>query len=213
VPSRALFERERSGLGQVIDAAIVDGAALLTAFVRGLREAGSWPGPRGTNLFDSGAHFYEVYETADGKWVSVGALEPQFYATLLRVLGLVGDEPLVEGHMDRERWVALKPSLAEVFKTKTRDEWTALFAGEPESCFAPVLDLDDAARDAHLRERETYIGVGAVDQPAPAPRFDRTPTGRVTAAVPPGHDTESVLAELGCLPDEIAALRASGAID
>ncbi|HEY7015460.1 MAG TPA: CaiB/BaiF CoA-transferase family protein [Streptosporangiaceae bacterium] len=205
----ALIERERSGLGQVVDAAMVDGSALLTAFLYGLRAAGAWRDERGVNLLDGGAPFYDTYETADGGAVAVGALEAKFYAELLAGLGLAGED--LPGQHDRAGWPVLRARFAEVFATRTRDEWAAVFAGS-DGCVAPVLSPAEAHRHPHNAARGTFAEVGGVVQPAPAPRFGRTPAGHPDAPPVPGADTDTVLAGLGCKPDEIAALRASGTV-
>lgn len=208
----ALHERAWSGRGQVVDAAMVDGAALLTAFVRGMRARGAWPGPRGTNLLDSGCHNYEVYETADGKWVSIGTNEPQFYANLLRLIGLESDQDLVTHQMDRDRWPEFKERFADVFRTKTREEWSALLEGESEMCFAPVLDLDEAPRHRHNQARGTFIELDGIEQPGPAPRFSRSAPGVPSAPSPRGAHTDEVLLEAGFGADDVRALRSSGSI-
>jgi alpha-methylacyl-CoA racemase len=202
----ALYERSRSGQGQTIDAAMVDGAALMTAFVRGMRANGAWPGPRGTNLLDGGCHIYEVYETADGKWISIGTIEAKFYETLLRLTGLDSDEELRTHQMDRSKWPDFKRRVAEVFLTRTRSEWCSLLEGESEICFAPVLDLDEAPRHPHNSHRGTFVDVGGLDQPAPAPRFSRTPAD--VPSPPPGYgaDTAGVLGEAGFTAGEVERL-------
>ena len=207
----ALFERQRSGRGQVVDAAMVDGAALLTAFVRGLQADGRWRSGRGTNFLDGGAHFYNTYETSDGKWVSVGCIEGPFYARLLAHLGLDGDEELRTGQWDEARWPAFQERLAAVFRTRTRDQWCAVLEGDPELCFAPVLSLDEAPGHPHARARGTFIEVDGRAEPAPAPRFSRTAPAAGPPGAPQGRDTGAVLAELGFDADQIAALRATGA--
>ena len=208
----ALYERARSGRGQVVDAAMVDGAAMLTSFVRGMRANGAWPGPRGTNLLDSGCHNYEVYETSDGKWVSIGANERPFYANLLRLIGLGEDRDLMEHQMDRSRWPEFKERLAAVFRTRTRDQWTDLLGGETELCFAPVLDLDEAPQHPHLRDRGTFIELAGVEQAAPAPRFSRTAPATPRAPTPRGTYTDEVLQEAGFDVGEIETLRATGTV-
>jgi alpha-methylacyl-CoA racemase len=205
----ALLERERSGLGQVVDAAMVDGSALLTSFVYGLRAAGAWQDARGVNLLDGGAPFYDTYQTADGGYVAVGALEPQFYAQLLAGLGLA-DAGLPVQH-DRAGWPALRARFAEVFAARTRDEWAEVFAGS-DGCVAPVLSLAEAPWHPHNAARGTFTEVGGVVQPAPAPRFGRSATAARAAPPRPGADTDAVLAGLGCSPEEIEALRASGTV-
>ncbi len=208
-----VVEAARSGRGQVVDAAMVDGAALLAGMMHGLRAAGQW-GERGTNLLDSGAWFYEVYETADGRYVSLGAIDGGSRAELLRRIGLADDVdgggPVPDAD-DRASWPAMKARVAALMRTKTRDEWCALLEGT-DACFAPVLDPGEAPEHPHLRERGTFTEVGGVVQPAPAPRFSRTP-GAVTAPPPaPGEHTDEALADWGFAPDEIAALRDGGAI-
>ena len=174
----ALHETRRSGKGQVIDAAMTDGVALLAALLYGLKAAGSWNNQRGENLLDGGAHFYDTYVCADGKFVSIGALEPQFYALLREKCGIL--DPAFDAQFDTVSWPVLKLRLADVFRTRTRDEWCALLEGT-DACFAPVLDWDEAPRHAHNRAREAFITLDGVVQPAPAPRFSRTPPGVPTA--------------------------------
>ncbi|UQU61736.1 CoA transferase [Couchioplanes caeruleus] len=169
----ALLEREGSGAGQVVDAAMVDGSALLTAFLHGMAAEGRWPGPRGTNLLDGGAPFYDTYATADGGYMAVGALEPRFYGELLAGLGLDGD-PELPGRDDADAWDTLRARFAERFAQRTRDEWTAVFAGL-DACVAPVLTPAEAPGHPHNRARGTFVTVGGQVQPAPAPRFGRTP--------------------------------------
>jgi len=205
----ALIERERSGFGQVVDAAMVDGSALLTSFLYGLRAAGAWRDERGVNLLDGGAPFYDTYETADGGAVAVGALEAKFYAELLAGLGLAGED--LPGQHDRAGWPVLRARFAEVFATRTRDEWAEVFAGS-DGCVAPVLSPAEAHRHPHNAARGTFAEVGGVMQPAPAPRFGRTPAGPPEAPPVPGADTDAVLEGLGSAPDEIAALRAGGTV-
>jgi alpha-methylacyl-CoA racemase len=168
----ALFERERSGTGQVVDAAMVDGAALQFAMIMGFRAVGLWSDERESNLLDGGAPFYDTYETADGRWVSIAALEPQFYAELLTRLGLdLSEFP----QYDRERWPHLRATLSQIFAGRTRDEWTELL-GASDACFAPVLSPDEAAAHPQNAAREVYRTVDGVLQPSPAPRFSRTPS-------------------------------------
>jgi len=205
----ALLERERSGLGQVVDAAMVDGSALLTSFVYGLRASGAWQDARGVNLLDGGAPFYDTYETADGKYVAVGALEDKFYAELLAGLGLSG-AGLPPQH-DRAGWPVLRARFAEAFLTRTRDEWAEVFAAS-DGCVAPVLSAAEAPGHPHNASRGTFADVGGLVQPAPAPRFGRSAAGPPSAPPRPGADTDAMLAELGCTTAEIAALRASGTV-
>jgi alpha-methylacyl-CoA racemase len=203
----ALVERARSGRGQVIDAAMVDGAALLSTLIVGLVEKGQWSLEREANLVDGGAHFYDVYETADGEHVAIGPVEPQFYALLLERMGL---DP-AEWPQD-ERWPELSERMAAEFRTRTRDEWSALLEGT-DACFAPVLNFAEAAAHPHLRERETYVEAFGVMQPAPAPRFSRTPGAISAPPCAPGQHSREVLADWGFAATEIAALEAAGAID
>jgi alpha-methylacyl-CoA racemase len=200
----ALVERSTSGKGQVIDAAMVDGAALLMAFFRG-----GELGPRGTNILDSGAPFYDVYECADGRYVSIGSIEPPFYGELRKRLAL--DDPIWERQLDPDAWPAQKAALAEVIKGKTRDEWCALLEGS-DVCFAPVLSMDEAPAHPHLAERGTFATCGGVVQPTPAPRFSRTPGALPGPPVEAGADTRSVLADLGFGEAEIDALHDTGAV-
>jgi alpha-methylacyl-CoA racemase len=209
----ALLEAVRSGQGQVVDTAMVDGAALLAAIIHGLRAAGQW-GERGTNLLDTGAWFYEVYETKDGRHISIGALEPQFFEELLRLSGLAADEdgggPVPAQH-DRETWPAMKQRMARLVKTKTRDEWCALLEGT-DACFAPVLGPEEAPKHPHLAARSTFIDLNGVVQPSPAPRFSRTP-GSIAGPPPfPGQHTDEVLRDWGFDAAEVAKLRQAGAV-
>jgi alpha-methylacyl-CoA racemase len=201
----ALCERSSSGIGQVVDAAMVDGAALLmTVFAnRGLG------GPRGTNRLDSGAPYYDAYECADGMYISIGALEPQFYAEFRKRLGL--DRPEWDDQNDTANWPARKADLGAIFRTKTRDEWCSVFDGA-DACFAPVLSLEEAMQHPHNQHRGTFVRSGGINQPAPAPRLSRTP-GALTVP-PPLLDahTDEVLAELGFSAREIGDLREAGAI-
>lgn len=205
----ALLERERSGLGQVVDAAMVDGSALLTSFLYGLRAAGQWRDERGVNLLDGGAPFYDTYQTADGGYVAVGALEPRFYKELLAGLGLSGAG--LPGQYDRAGWPVLRERFAAVFATRARDEWAQLFA-RSDACVAPVLSPDEAPWHPHNTARATFADVGGLVQPAPAPRFGRSAASRPSPPPRLGADTDSVLAGLGCSPDDIAGLRAKGAV-
>ncbi len=191
----ALFEATRSGKGQVIDAAITDGTASLMSVMYSLRAGGIWSDNRDANLLDGGAPFYDVYETADGKFVAIGALEPQFYALLLDKLGLVGD-PLFAAQMDRSNWPAMSEKIANAVKTKSRDEWTALMEGT-DVCFAPVLNMAEAPAHPHNRARGAFTEIEGLVQPSPAPRFSRTPAAIQGAAPKLGADTEKVLSEWG----------------
>ncbi|GLY67160.1 CaiB/BaiF CoA transferase family protein [Amycolatopsis taiwanensis] len=188
----ALWERQRSGRGQVVDAAMVDGASVLLQMMWALRGTGAWTDERGTNLLDSGAPFYDTYTCADGRWVAVGALEPQFYAALLAGLGLDGED--LPAQLDSSGWPALRARFTEVFLTRTRDEWADVFAGT-DACVTPVLSFDEVAGHPHLAARDTIITVDGVAQAAPAPRFSRTPNEIPTPPPTRGGDTEAVLAD------------------
>ncbi|MBB4158237.1 CaiB/BaiF CoA transferase family protein [Streptomyces cinereoruber] len=205
----ALLESRGSGRGQVVDAAMVDGSASLMTLFYGLRAAGYWSDERGTNRLDSGAPWYDVYETADGRWLSVGSNEARFWRNTLRVLGLSEDD-VPEQH-DRSRWAEMRTTLAAAFRTRTRDEWSDLAIGQ-EVCFAPVLSMAEAPHHPHLRERGTFVEVDGVVQPAPAPRFSRTPGAIQGPPSHPGQDTGEVLVDWGFTPADLAALRAAGAI-
>ncbi|MCW5891148.1 MAG: CoA transferase [bacterium] len=204
-----LLETQRSGKGQVVDAAITDGAASLMTLFYGLAGAGLWHGERGRNLLDTGAHFGEIYETRDGKYVSVLAIEPKFYAELCRRIGL--DPATLPAQNDQGEWPALKERFAAVFRTKTRDEWCAILEGT-DACFAPVLPMAEAPAHPHNVARGTFVEVGGVVQPAPAPRFSRTPGAIQSPPARPGEHTDAALADWGFAADEIAALRAAKAI-
>jgi alpha-methylacyl-CoA racemase len=202
----ALLESSRSGQGQVLDAAMVDGAALLAGIIYGLRAAGTWR-ERGTNLLDTGAWYYEVYETADGGYISIGSLEPHFFQEMLRITGLTE----VPDQNDRATWPEMKARLATVIKTRTRAEWCELLEGT-DACFAPVLDPDEAVSHPHNRQRATFTEVAGVVQPAPAPRFSRTPAEIQGPACWPGQHTDEALADWGFAADEIAKLHDAGAV-
>jgi len=205
----AAFERAASGRGQVVDAAMVDGAALMLTPFYAARASGFW-GPRGTNFLDTGAPFYDAYETADGEWVAVGAIEPQFYAELRSRLGLADDGDL-DAQWDKEQWPVQKERLAALFRTKTRNEWCELLE-HTDACFAPVLAPTEAPDHPHNRARHTFLRIDDVPQPAPAPRFSRTPA---TIGRPPTHsgdDDDEVLAAWGFTPAEIDELRAADTI-
>jgi alpha-methylacyl-CoA racemase len=199
----ALLEARSSGRGQVVDAAMVDGASLLATLIHGLSAVGGWLPQRGTNLLDGGAPFSGVYETSDGGHIAVGALEPQFYAPLVQRLGLA-DAGLPD-QMDRERWPEMRERFAQVFRSRTRTEWCDLLEGT-DACFAPVLSFAEAALHPHNRSRGTFVQVAGVVQPAPAPRFSRTPGAVQGPPRPVGADTAMILAEAGCSAADIAAL-------
>jgi alpha-methylacyl-CoA racemase len=204
----ALLERERSGRGQVVDAAMIDGASILMTVFHAGQQGGFFDDARGTNLLDSGAHFYDSYETKDGRWISLGAFEPHFYALLLEKLGL---DPASHPQMDRERWAEMTDELDVIFKQRTRDEWCELLEGT-DVCFAPVLTLAEAREHPHNVARGVFIEENGVSQPRPAPRFSRTDgkVQRPPAAV--GEHTDQILASFGFAADEIATLRANKAV-
>ena len=205
----ALFERAASpsGNGQVVDAAMVDGAALMLTPFYSARAIGAW-GERGTNHLDTGAPFYEVYGTADGQWVAIGAIEPQFYAELLRRLGLQ-DDPLMADQWERDRWPQQKLALAAVFAQRTRDEWCAILE-HTDACFAPVLSPLEAPLHPHGVARRAFVSIGGIPQPAPAPRFSRTPAEVSGPPTHTGADTDAALAAWGFSATEVADLRQSG---
>ena len=201
-----VIDAQRTGTGQVVDAAMVDGAASFMAMVCALRAQGMWSDVPGTNLLDTGAPFYDVYRTADGAHVAIGAIEPQFFAALLRRCGVEQDEwPRQD---DQSRWPELRARLTELFASRSRDEWAVLFEGG-DACAAPVLSLDEAAAHHHNVARNTYIRVDGVLQPAPCPRFAKAPAPNPAAPPLPGADTDQVLRECGYDAATIAELRAS----
>ena len=204
-----LLEAKTSGKGQVIDVAMIDGASSLMAGIYGLRGAGVWNDNRGENILDTGAHYYNVYETSDGKYVSIGSIEGKFYAELLRLTGLEGEK--LPRQNDRTQWPAFQERLKAVFKTKTRDQWCTIMEGS-EVCFAPVLTLIEAPQHPHNRHRGTFVEVDGVVQPAPAPRFSRTPSKIQCPPASPGEHTEEALRDWGFKPSELEGLRSSGAI-
>ena len=205
----ALLEAQKSGEGQIVDAAMVDGSASLMASAYGLLAAGVWKDERGVNLLDTGSHFYNSYETADGKYVSVGSIEPQFYELLLKHTGIT--DPDFQAQMDRDKWPKLKEKLSQIFKTKTRDEWCDIMLGT-DVCFAPVLSLYEVMDYPHNAERQTFVEIDGVTQPAPAPRFSRTKQGIQGPPPAPGEHTEPVLEDWGFSSDEIENLKTSGAV-
>ena len=206
----ALFEAQRSGQGQVVDAAMVDGAATLMAMFHSMRALGVWNDERGTNLLDTGSHFYDVYECADGNYISIGSIEPQFYAEMLRLAGLDEDPTFAKQH-SRSRWPHQKERIAEVFKSKTRNEWCEIMDAT-DVCFAPVLSLAEAPQHPHNVHRDVFCEVAGVTQPSPSPRFSRTSPAVQGPPAHPGQHTDTVLAIAGYDPDDIAKLRDTGAV-
>lgn len=206
----ALLHVARGGDGQVIDAAMTDGTAVLMAMIHGMANMGIWGEGLGTNMLDTGAHFYDTYETADGKFVSIGSIEPQFYAELRRIAGLA-DDPAFDAQHDRGQWRALKEKLTALFKTRTRAEWDAAME-HTDICYAPVLTMREAAAHPHNQARGTFVDVGGDTQPAPAPRYSQTATATPAPAPMPGADSDAVLASLGMGTEEIATLREAGTV-
>jgi alpha-methylacyl-CoA racemase len=204
----ALLEAARSGKGQVVDAAMVDGAATLATFMYGAHKTGGWKDARESNVIDGGAHFYDTYETKDGGYISIGSIEPQFYAELVRIARL--DAERFKPQMDRTQWPALKRELIGLFKTKTRDEWCALMEGS-DICFAPVLGPFEAPSHPHNVARKTFIEVDGVTQPGPTPRFSRTRPEVRNPPPNPGQDTNAALADWGLSGKEVESLTAAGA--
>jgi alpha-methylacyl-CoA racemase len=205
----AILHAQRTGEGQVVDCAMVDGAAVLMSMIWSLRASGLWRDERGVNLLDTGAHFYETYETADGKHLAVGAIEPQFYAEMRRLAGLAED-PELDAQMSFSEWPRLKEKLAATFATRTRDEWTSIFDGT-DACVFPVLSMEEAPHYPHNAERGTFITIGGVTQPAPAPRYSATqPTTPHMATTDNGADTDAVLSAIGYDTNRIAALKRAG---
>lgn len=205
----ALFERQRSGCGQVVDAAMVDGAASLASIFWGLRAAGQWREPRGENLLDGGAPFYDTYETADGKHISLAALEPKFFAQLAAALGL--EARFVQRQYDRRLWPEMRAAITAAVQQRTRQQWGEVLEGS-DACFAPVLNFEEAAAHPHALARGGFITVDGVQQPAPTPRFSRTPAEHPRPAPSTGQHNEELLREAGFTDDEMAALRAAGAL-
>ncbi len=204
----ALLHAKTTGQGQVIDCAMTDGAAALMAMIWGFRANGIWQDDRGVNLLDTGAHMYDTYECADGKFISIGSLEPQFYALLLQKTGLAAD-PAFANPMDRSQWPVLKDRLTALFKTRTRDDWCADME-MTDVCFAPVLSMAEAPHHPHNAARGTFVEADGVMQPAPAPRYSATVSDapRMTKAL----ETDAILAELGYDGDRVEALKAAGTV-
>jgi alpha-methylacyl-CoA racemase len=204
-----LLETHKSGRGQVIDAAMVDGAASLMTIFYALKAAGIWVDERESNVLDGGAHFFGAYETKDGKYVCIASIEAKFYAELLKLCGLK-DEKMPHQN-DRSKWTEMKQRFAAMFKTKTRDQWCEILEGS-DSCFAPVLSLGEAPNHPHMAHRKTFVEVAGVVQPGPAPRFSRTPSAIQRTAARPGEHTQEALRDWGFSADELAKLRSAKAI-
>lgn len=205
----ALFERGRSGRGQVVDAAMVDGAASLMGLFHGLSAVGDWHDRRASNLLDGGAPFYATYETADGRHVALAALEPKFFAELARRIGL--PVHFVDVQHERAQWPQMRAAIAALIRTRTRDEWCERLEGS-DACFAPVLSLQEAVSHPHAAARAAYVDVEGMMQPAPSPRFDRSPAMPPRPAPEPGQHTDEVLREAGFDDTALARLRGTGAI-
>ena len=206
----ALYERASSGKGQVVDAAMTDGSALLMNGLYPGMQSGGWKAERGSNMLDGGAHFYGTYETRDGKYVSIGSIEPQFYALLLEKLGLSNDASMPK-QMSRADWPKLEEKFTVIFLTKTRDEWDAVMLGS-DICYAPILNFADAVQHPHNVARNTFVDVNGLQQAAPAPQFSRTPPRMPAAAAAPGEHTEAVLRAAGFDAGRIGELKAKGAV-
>jgi alpha-methylacyl-CoA racemase len=204
----ALLHARASGRGQVIDCAMTDGSALLMSMIWGFLANGRWRDERGVNFLDGGAHYYDTYETLDGKFVSLGAIEPQFYRTLRDLAGL--DDPDFDSQNDPAEWPRLRAKLAAAIRQRTRAAWCDLLAGT-DACYAPVLSLAEAPHHEHNQGRQTFIVVDGVVQPAPAPRFSATAAAAPTAPQKPGGATLAVLSELGYDDAELEDLRREGA--
>ncbi len=205
----ALWEAQRSGKGQVVDAAMTDGASVLSAMMYGFLGGGRWKNEREANLLDGAAHFYRTYACADGGYMAVGAIEPQFYAEFMQKLGL--NQADFEPQMDQSRWVEWREQIAEVFASKPRDHWANVFDGS-DACVAPILDWEEAPKHPHNAARGTFVEISGVTQPAPAPRFSRTSPATPHAPHRPGEDTDAVLSDWGLDASRIAGLKENGAV-
>lgn len=205
----AILAVKNGAAGQVIDCAMTDGSALLTALTYGLKASGQWEDKPGVNLIDTGAHFYDTYETKDGKWISIGAIEPQFYALLREKLELT-DDASFDAQLDKSKWDELKDKLTGIFKTKTRDEWCALLE-KTDVCFAPVLSMEEAPNHPHNVDRGTFVEVDGVTQPGPAPRYSGTKMGAPEPSPKVGADAEEILALIG-RESELDTLREAGVV-
>ena len=205
----AILSARATGVGQVVDAAMVDGASILMAPFVAMRASGMWSNERGTNLIDSGAPFYDAYRTADGGYIAVGAIEPQFYALLIEGLGLAGED--LPAQMDREQWPVLKARFTEVIAGRTRDEWAVVFDGS-DACVTPVLEPDEVPENRHMKARDSFVHIAGLLQPRPAPRFSATPPADPDPAPANGADTRAVLADLGYSAHRVDELLSHGAV-
>lgn len=205
----AIIEARDSGQGQVVDAAMVDGASSLGSLIWGMRSGGLWPGGRGENMLDGGSHFYGVFECADGKWVTLASIEPPFYAALLRALEL--DPTRFRSQMDPRHWASLRADVAAAIRRRTRDEWSALLEGS-DVCFAPVLDFDEALQHPHNQARSAFEQSGGMIYPAAAPRFSRTPGQAAVPAGKAGGEGRQILMDFGFSMQEIAHLESTGVV-
>lgn len=205
----AVIEARASGRGQVVDAAMIDGASSLCSLIWGMRSGGFWSGSRGENMLDGGAHFYGVFECADGKWVTLASIEPPFYVALLKALEL--DPVRFQPQMDPRQWAALRADVAAAIRRRTRDEWSSLLEGS-DVCFAPVLDFDEALQHPHNKARSLFESAEGMVYPAAAPRFSRTPGAAAGPAGEPGVDGRQVLRDLGLTLTEIIELETAGVL-
>jgi len=205
----ALFESKQSKKGQVVDAAMTDGSALLMTMIYTMQSLGMWKTTLGSNLLDGGSHFYDTYECEDGKFISIGSIEPQFYELLCQIAGL--DKSIFGKQMSRDSWPKQKEEIKKIFLNKTRDEWCELMEGT-DICFAPVLDMSEAPKHPHNIERKTFIELEGVTQPAPAPRFSRTEPEISSSPSVVGENTDEVLISMGFSQEDIDSLKISGAV-
>ena len=206
----AIIEAKSSGRGQIVDCAMTDGSASLMSMFYGMKSMGGWSEERGTNAIDTGSHYYNVYETADGKYISIGSIEPKFYQEMLEKTGLVDDDTLAD-QQDRDNWPDMKARFSEIFKTKSRDQWCQIMEGS-DVCFAPVLNMQESIDHPHNIARETFVEVGGVVQPAPAPRFSVTPSEISKPPSAPGEDTDRVLKDWGFNEEEVASLQGNNVV-
>ncbi|MBL4869102.1 MAG: CoA transferase, partial [Pseudomonadales bacterium] len=205
-----VIEAQKSGKGQVVDCAMTDGSASLMAMFYGMKGMGRWSEERGTNMIDGGSHFYTVYKTKDDNYISVGSIEPKFYQELLEKSGLAEDASLPK-QLDESGWAIMKEKLTAIFLSKTRTEWCDIMEGS-DVCFAPILNMEESINHPHNVDRNTFVEIGGIMQPAPAPRFDRTPSDIPKPSSAPGEDTVAVLSDWGFDDKEIQGLKDSKAI-